>query len=73
MIRTLIEILAIGLLLAVSGSITANRIIFAPPVTKETTAHESMQSEVLTLASVTATMIYLVLFLGLISRLLWAG
>jgi hypothetical protein len=32
-----------------------------------------MQNEVLTLASVTATMIYLVSFLGLISRLLWAG
>ena len=73
MIRTLIEILAIGLLLAVSGSITANRIIFAPPVTQETTARESMNTEVLTLASITATMIYLVLFLGLISRLLWAG
>lgn len=73
MIRTLIEILAIELLLAASGSITVNRIIFAPPVTQETTARESMHTEVLTLASVTATMIYLVLFLGLISRLLWAG
>jgi len=73
MIRTLIEILAIGLLLAVSGSITANRIIFAPSVTQETTARECMQTEVLTLASVTAIMIYLVLFFGLISKLLWVG
>jgi hypothetical protein len=73
MTRTLIEILAIGLLLVASGSIAVNRIIFAPPVTQETPPRESMQSEVLTLASVTATMIYLVLFLGLISRLLWAG
>ena len=72
MIRTLTEILVIGLLLAASGSITANRIIFAPAATQEPTARESMQTEVLTLASVTATMIYLVLFLGLISRLLWA-
>ena len=72
MIRTLTEILVIGLLLAVSGSITVNRIIFVPPVMQETTARESMQTEVLTLASVTATMTYLVLFIGLISRLLWA-
>jgi len=73
MTRTLTEILVIGLLLAASGSVSLNRIIFPMEVTKETLIRDAVQAEALTLASVTATMIYLVLFLGLISRLLWAG